>query len=405
MKQGLLTIFFSFSLIICCQNKKQIDNSTYENKTNTIKKDTMPDLDIKSMKEMLEKEYDNIDSNKPTDFKAIQWTNSEIFKALLKNGYKIPTSEEFQLKMQSIFGINMKIKQTCKWNNVGNEYIIIYGKQYIEDEKRGFNNELRSEYFESVYTENLLFFLDNHFMSFIISPVRIVNFSKDSTHYKVEIPQYVISRNKYLFNDDKSQFSWLTTNDSEFMKSLVTYFGYTEDRKLLKWVFENIQLPYFSKYAKEDILNAFGKILWTKQCDGEINVHQNTLDLIKELSAPDNNLYIMYIAEYLSNLDKYKDLNNSQKAKIAAYLLYWGEQYKYDKRYDFNQMFMGHFYYFMDDGTYEKEFIKNNYYGLPKFKEWYAVAKKEKNIFYDYETYLEDSPQPLDYKFKAKPIK
>ncbi|TWP22593.1 hypothetical protein ETU10_11020, partial [Apibacter muscae] len=43
----------------------------------------------------------------------------------------------------------------------------------------------------------------------------------------------LVSRNKYLFNDDKSQFAWLINNDSFFMENLVTNFGYTEDKKLL----------------------------------------------------------------------------------------------------------------------------------------------------------------------------
>ena len=222
--------------------------------------------------------------------------------------------------------------------------------------------------------------------------------------------QLLISRNKYLFNDDKSQFPWLIMHDEFFMRSLVTDFGYTEDKKLLKWALENTHLPFFYTYAKKNDLQELGKLLWTKDCNGEIRVHQNTLDLLKEMSTPDENLYIMYVAEYLSNYMvssaiKEEKLTIEQKAKIAAHLLYWGEQYKYDKHYDYNQMFMGYFWNFMDDGTYDKEFKKNNYYGLPKFKEWYEAAKKEENIFEGYENYLNDEPQPLDYKHKARPIK
>ena len=220
--------------------------------------------------------------------------------------------------------------------------------------------------------------------------------------------QLLISRNKYLFNDDKSQFPWLIMHDEFFMRSLVTDFGYTEDKKLLKWALENTHLPFFYTYAKKNDLQELGKLLWTKDCNGEIRVHQNTLDLLKEMSTPDENLYIRYIAEYLTNIEHLnanKELSDAQIAKIAAYLLTWGEQYKYDKHYDYNQMFMGYFWNFMDDGTYDKEFKKNNYYGLPKFKEWYEAAKKEENIFEGYENYLNDEPQPLDYKHKARPIK
>ena len=222
--------------------------------------------------------------------------------------------------------------------------------------------------------------------------------------------QLLISRNKYLFNDDKSQFPWLVMHDEFFMRSLVTEFGYTEDKKLLKWVIENTDLPLFSKFAETKHLKELGKLLWTKDCNGEIRVHQNTLDLLKELSTPHDDLYIMYVAEYLSNYMasfaiKEENLTIEQKAKIAAYLLYWGEQYKYDKHYDYNQMFMTRFYYYhFEREAYEKEFKKNNYYGLPKFKEWYDAAKKEKDYFNGGEG-MEDDPNPYDYRRIAEPIK
>ncbi|QYN51801.1 MULTISPECIES: hypothetical protein [Apibacter] len=222
--------------------------------------------------------------------------------------------------------------------------------------------------------------------------------------------QLLISRNKYLFNDDKSQFPWLVMHDEFFMRSLVTEFGYTEDKKLLKWVIENTDLPLFSKFAETKHLKELGKLLWTKDCNGEIRVHQNTLDLLKELSTPHDDLYILYVAEYLSNYMasfaiKEENLTIEQKAKIAAYLLYWGEQYKYDKHYDYNQMFMTRFYYYhFEREAYEKEFKKNNYYGLPKFKEWYEAAKKEKDYFNGGEG-MEDDPNPYDYRRIAEPIK
>ena len=425
MKKILLLQFYLFFLILSCQGKMRIENEPHqvneEEKNGThqvneeekieIKKDTMKDLDIKSMKEMLDKEYDNIDANIPSEENCIKWLNSEIYKSLLKNGYKTPSLENFQLKMQTIFGINLKIKQPCKWDKKDNEYITLYGKTFIEDKKSGlYKNIPRLEFYDSDNTGNIFFMLDNHFMSFIVSPVRIVDFPLDSTSYKVKIPQEMISRNKYLFNDDKSQFSWLINNDENFMRSLVTTYGYTEDKKLLEWVLENTKLPIFYKEANYESLKELSKLLWTKECNGNIRVHQNTLELIKELSTPRKNLYIMYIAEYVCHYMvsfpfKEEELTFEQKAKVMAYLLYFGEQYKYDKHYDYNQMFMTNFYnYNYQIDSYEKEFIKNNYYGLPKFKEWYEAAKKEKDYF-EGATDMEDDPHSIDYIKFSKPIK
>lgn len=185
MKKILLLQFYLFFLILSCQGKMRIENEPHqvneEEKNGThqvneeekieIKKDTMKDLDIKSMKEMLDKEYDNIDADTPSEETCIKWLNSEIYKSLLKNGYKTPSLEDFQLKMQTIFGINLKIKQPCKWNKKDNEYITLYGKTFIEDKKSGsYKNISRPEFYDSDYTGNIFFMLDNHFMSFIISP-------------------------------------------------------------------------------------------------------------------------------------------------------------------------------------------------------------------------------------------
>ena len=418
IKQILILQFCLFTFLASCQEKKQVNQEQkqiidQENKGEKEEKqmqiiDTMQNLDMTSMKKMLNEAYYCIDTETPIYNSHFNWINSEILKSLLSNGYKMTTREEFQAKIQKVFGVNMKINQPCRMNKIGDEFIFLYGSQYMKDEKSGENKGIsRSEYFPSDYTGNIVLMLKKSYMSFLISPVRVVEFPIDSASYKVKIPQYVISRNKYLFNDDKSQFPWLVTHDKVFMRSLVTDFGYTEDKKLLKWALENTHLPFFYTYAKKNDLQELGKLLWTKDCNGEIRVHQNTLDILKEMSTPDENLYIMYVAEYLTNIEHLnanKELNDAQKAKIAAHLMYWGEQYKYDKYYDYNQMFMGHFWHYMDDGTYDKEFKKNNYYGLPKFKEWYEAAKKEKDLFLDDES-IPDSPQPLDYEFKAEPIK
>ena len=106
MKKILLLQFYLFFLILSCQGKMRIENEPHqvnEEEKIEIKKDTMKDLDIKSMKEMLDKEYDNIDGDIPAEETSIKWLNSEIYKSLLKNGYKTPSLEDFQLKMQTIF--------------------------------------------------------------------------------------------------------------------------------------------------------------------------------------------------------------------------------------------------------------------------------------------------------------
>lgn len=422
MKKQIINILFLLGniLTISCQetpknetvqkNKKEIQSI---DDTVTLKKsDTM--LNIEEIKKHIELqkrlETAELEFDDPYEYteKDLELALKVIHIGLLNNGFKDITDHDFKLKMQKIFNYERKYSDKCAYNwyylNDNNYNYILYGLSYKLD------NEIltaeRLKFGSFIEIGNYFFSKDYHFVTIIPYLKNLIQINPDNS-YKIKLPQELISRNKYLFTDDKSQFPWLVTHDKFFMRSLVTDFGYTEDKKLLQWVIENTHLPRFYTYAKKNDLEELGKLLWTKDCNGEIRVHQNTLDILKEMSTPDENLYIMYVAEYLTNieyLNANEELSDAQKAKIAAHLLYWGEQYKYDELYDYNQMFMGHFWHYMDDGTYDKEFKKNNYYGLPKFKEWYEIAKNEKDLFLDDQT-IPDSPQPLDYEFKSDRLK
>ncbi len=417
MKKILLLQFYLFFLILSCQGKMRIENEPHqvnEEEKIEIKKDTMKDLDIKSMKEMLDKEYDNIDADTPSEETCIKWLNSEIYKSLLKNGYKTPSLEDFQLKMQTIFGINLKIKQRCKWDKKDNEYITLYGKTFIEDKKSGsYKNIPRPEFYEFNYTGNIFFMLDNHFMSFIIFPVRIVDFPLDSTSYKVKIPQEMISRNKYLFNDDKSQFSWLINNDENFMRSLVTTYGYTEDKKLLEWVLENTNLDFYKLKNENNLdFNEFGSLFWSKSCDGKLKLHSNTFKIYQELYKPNDNSTIRFllddIKEYLQYLfdeNNYRGiLTEDDKIEIGANLVYFAEQYKYNSDFKDSERMMGRLRYFIIDDL-KGILKKNNYYNLPKFKEWWNKALYDKDFVIECEYggicgRDNPGPDPTDPKYK-----
>lgn len=331
---------------------------------------------------------------------------------LKSSGFEFPNQEIFDEKIKSIFGKVIdsqsensylkisSLKENDKSSKYQYNYSNINSNVYIVDKKNFITSFLPLPYildYQNIYRDIL--FEEPPYIIDSTGEITMTLRWKDIE----ELPQQVslnqkvlISRNKYLFNNDSSQFSWLIKHDSLFMRSLVIDFGYTEDKKLLKWVIENTKLTNFYKHANDNDLEELGKLLWTKDYDGNVHINQNTLDIFKELSTPNKNLYIIYIAEYLANkLEHEKELNISLKAKIAAYLLYWGESFKYDKCYNYNQMFMGHFYRYKDDGRYEKEFKKNNYYGLHKFKEWYEASKREKNIINHYDYYLETISQPI----------
>ena len=420
MKTKLLLInTITLFAIMNCQEKKEVSLTNKNIEEKKMETSKIKDVLIKQIKEGASPEYWGETYGKE-DLDALVQIEDTILK---NNGYKTPEIDVFNQKIKKIFGriidnqsenSYLKIDRYYKCNKDLEYYPTYMGFNYIYVAKK-YNFITQFEPlpvvldYQKIYPEVSKYEENSYMIDTADGEIEVLMW-KDVNNLLQKRnfnKQRLISRNKYLFTDDKSQFPWLVTQDEFFMRSLVTDFGYTEDKKLLQWALENTHLPFFYTYAKDDDLEELGKLLWTKDCNGEIRVHQNTLDLLKEMSAPDENLYIRYIADYLTNLEHLnanKELSDAQKAKIAAYLLTWGEQFKYDKHYDYNQMFMGHFWHYMDDGTYDKEFKKNNYYGLPKFKEWYEAAKKEKDLFLDDQT-IPDSPQPLDYEFKAEPIK
>ncbi|WP_228728460.1 hypothetical protein [Chryseobacterium endalhagicum] len=192
--------------------------------------------------------------------------------------------------------------------------------------------------------------------------------------------QFVVTLNMYLFNDNKAHYKWLILNDQNFMMNLVKSFGYTDDTQLLKWVIEKTK---FEKNNPQD----FGKLFWIKKCDGTVKIHTNTFKVLQQIYTPDiqndmsndnrfllNNIqnYIEYFAD-----NKERGISNENKVKILANIAYFTEQYKYDKRFvsghGDGSRIMGRLRFFLNQDDI-KILEKNNYFNLPKFKEWWDNA-------------------------------
>ena len=180
----------------------------------------------------------------------------------------------------------------------------------------------------------------------------------------------LVARNKYLFNDDKDSFDWLIKNDAFFMEQLVKRFGYTQDFELLEWV---IKKTHYDKNSPED----YGSLFWVKNCDSTIKLHSNTFKVLQKLYnvktayqiLEDIKGYINYLGDEEQN--KKEDLTEEQRIKILANIVYFREQYKYTD--DSPYQMMGRLRYFLSDSQVDI-LIKNKYFNLPKFKEWWDKA-------------------------------
>ena len=180
----------------------------------------------------------------------------------------------------------------------------------------------------------------------------------------------LVARNKYLFNDDKDSFDWLIKNDAFFMEQLVKRFGYTQDFELLEWV---IKKTHYDKNSPED----YGSLFWVKNCDGSIKLHSNTFKILQKLYnvktayeiLEDIKGYINYLGD--EEQSKKEELTEEERIKILANITYFGEQYKYTD--DSPYQMMGRLRYFLSDSQVDI-LIKNKYFNLPKFKEWWDKA-------------------------------
>ncbi|WP_443939972.1 hypothetical protein [Pedobacter sp. MW01-1-1] len=186
--------------------------------------------------------------------------------------------------------------------------------------------------------------------------------------------QTIVARNMYLFNDNKAQYKWLILHDEYFMGRLVKTFGYTQDLDLLKWAIERTK---FNKKNPQD----YGKLFWTKQCDGTLKIHSNTFKILQKIYLPndpsENRFILDNIKEYIEYFadfnNKTTDISREEKIKILANVAYFAEQYKYKKEYNDYNKIMGRLRYFLSGKDIEI-LKKNNYFGLPNFKEWWDNA-------------------------------
>lgn len=202
----------------------------------------------------------------------------------------------------------------------------------------------------------------------------------------------IVYRNKYFFNNNASYLPWLWENDDAFLSCLVKKFGYTDDKKLLKLVFESTKPYVFDDNSSNP--NDFGNLLWYKDCEDNVHVNQNVFAIIKEITTPESPEYLAHLSDYIIYLATVKEdiLPFKQKAKLLAQLVSFGQNICLQPQYaetiatkgqphinaKYKDLMVRQFVGIGDgDEKYMEEFKRNNYYNIPHLKEWWEVALKE----------------------------
>ncbi|MDR2206777.1 MAG: hypothetical protein LBE36_11565 [Flavobacteriaceae bacterium] len=212
-----------------------------------------------------------------------------------------------------------------------------------------------------IFSDNKRFFITDFFLLEEIIDI------KPSNDYTIKIPQFIIARNKYLFNDSKADFVWLRFNDKDFLESLVKIFGYDKDKDLNAFVLKN---------NVKDI-EEFGKLLWHKECSGNAKLNMGIIESITDLPDEQLNPYYQSVQDFLVEIMTKKiemDIPFSEQAEILGKLGYYltKRAKELDFYFDINSKISE-----IDGGyqRYEEEFKKNNYYNIPDFKEIWEDTK------------------------------
>lgn len=398
-------------MIFCKRNdntdlskNSMIEKYSYEFEHNT-EKDSMNDI-IKTFDKQIKygyhrSEFDIEDENelevsgyKFDDFEIIAM-DYQVSNILIKNGFKKIKHEEFATKIKNLFGRILD-------QNSNNNYLFVNTINKCDKRFVNYTNDVLMRGFYIIKNNNYIsdFYLLPEIVDYKREYPNILDFEKTLSNreqdnnrgIETEITrwkdvedldeqrkfniQLLINRNLYLFNDDKSRLPWLMKNDEIFMKSLVLTFGWEGDDKLLKWVIKETPLKYNSS---ENNTEEFGKLIYNKGCSGKLKINTRVLELMSEEEIQKHRRDLMdFIHLYLAS-NMYKDdieLSFPEIAKITAYALDFIIKHPIQEQdiYQYQGLFAEKSDY---DNRYDEEFKKNNYYGIPGFKEKWEKAKME----------------------------
>lgn len=360
MKNKLFHILFLSIFFVQCQNKnneilnKNDKSIAKTNNKSMIDKNTI--LEVLKNQKYLESE--ETESKYTLSEKDLDLLSDIVSNDLKNKGYKLPTNEEFNNKIQSIFSVDTKCLQ---YENISSRYLVFHGN-IMDGSKKTLHENLYESYSE---TENLFFDKKN---------LLIINFTllknivtKNGDNISINIPQNIIARNKFLFNSSNADYAWLKFNDEIFLEKLITKFGYIDN--------DDLNIYVMNKKVSDS--EEFGKILWNQKCNGEIKFHKNIFDLISKMDTDKRSKYLRTIADYLvkeiKNKNAILDSNLLKKTEILGKIAYYstkvGEQD--NMYYDFFSILGSE-----DGGSkYDEIFKKNNYYDISDFKKVWEETK------------------------------
>lgn len=342
---------------------------------------TEKSIDIETIKSFIEKQKNvETEENEPeqpytlskNDF-DISW--NIVATGLKNSGYKFISGEEFSKKLFDIFKITRN--SDCGMVSSANDQITLFGNAM--DGLKSIRTKNQYDLYSD--TQNLFIVPDEKFLTQTFLVKDLVKINNNS--FIIDLPQFIIARNKYLFNDSKTDLTWLLLNDKEFIKRLVTDFGYDKEEKINQLVLEDLYKQYAD--PQHNITEKIGEIFFMKDCEGKLQIQQGLLNYVAQHTTKDNDRLIYALGNYLDYLFKEdKDdiftespatkFTMEEKVKIVAFVV----NIESPAFYKFKPMNSSTAWHNAGTSLYNitaahpevlKIIEKNNYYGLNPLKE------------------------------------
>lgn len=194
--------------------------------------------------------------------------------------------------------------------------------------------------------------------------------------------------NSYLVNDNKASLTWLINNHPDYLKTLVTQFGYDKEEKINQMILSDIYR--ISERERDNINYDYSNcknIFFSRDCKNDLRVNHGIFATIKGLTSSDNSLYLEMLYNYLKGIEAGTlmiDLSDDEKIEIYCYFgrIEVDLNKKYQKNFKWNKPYAG-ISSLLTGHNYQEIARKHKYWGIPNFEEIEQVVKWEEPIVND----------------------
>ena len=368
MKKHVLLLLCFFTFFLSCKDKVNDEKIV-----DIQKKDTL-NIDVAEIKNLikLQKNANYIDYRPDNPYLPSEKDLLALLPFVehgLKNaGYKILPNDEFENRIKELVKDN-KVKKYSAFTTI---FTNKFDRKSSTLDQFEFEFDVNNQFVIKKYN----FIIP---MLFLEDVIKI----KKNNSYSISIPDYIIARNKYLFNDSKADLDWLLVNDQDFLKSLVNSLGYDKEPRINKLLLEDYYEMYNDSQPSKS--QKIGIFFFAKDLNNNFCIRQGLIDYVRNNTKVNDNRFIYALDDYAyalygKNLNKFygsndpaKMFNDVEKAHIVSIIASIEvpaiTKYKSQNPELWNNAGWALYDLLVEHPEIEDIIIKNNYFGIKNMKQ------------------------------------